>query len=120
MPFQRSASDLTSIASSTPPRPHVCVFLPLDDCPKNHAGLARSPKLGGKAGSTVVSRTFSRCELQEAQLEISQGPVRTSNEASQSRQSPRSRSMCRLGRSEEHTSELQSRRDLVCRLLLEK
>src|SRR5438874_7979784 len=25
-----------------------------------------------------------------------------------------------LGRSEEHTSELQSRRDLVCRLLLEK
>src|SRR5690349_24009354 len=26
----------------------------------------------------------------------------------------------RVGRSEEHTSELQSRRDLVCRLLLEK
>src|SRR5690349_23895074 len=28
--------------------------------------------------------------------------------------------LCRRGRSEEHTSELQSRRDLVCRLLLEK
>src|SRR6267378_5789337 len=28
--------------------------------------------------------------------------------------------MCTCGRSEEHTSELQSRRDLVCRLLLEK
>src|SRR5690349_23890308 len=28
--------------------------------------------------------------------------------------------LCRLRRSEEHTSELQSRRDLVCRLLLEK
>src|SRR5690349_22272900 len=27
---------------------------------------------------------------------------------------------CPAGRSEEHTSELQSRRDLVCRLLLEK
>src|SRR5438874_2828846 len=27
---------------------------------------------------------------------------------------------CRATRSEEHTSELQSRRDLVCRLLLEK
>src|SRR5579871_4537709 len=27
---------------------------------------------------------------------------------------------CGVGRSEEHTSELQSRRDLVCRLLLEK
>src|SRR5690349_23082383 len=29
-------------------------------------------------------------------------------------------SLVRLARSEEHTSELQSRRDLVCRLLLEK
>src|SRR5690349_23943871 len=28
--------------------------------------------------------------------------------------------LARAGRSEEHTSELQSRRDLVCRLLLEK
>src|SRR6266496_6165878 len=31
-----------------------------------------------------------------------------------------SRSPCRVRRPEEHTSELQSRRDLVCRLLLEK
>src|SRR3712207_7458590 len=30
------------------------------------------------------------------------------------------RSPCRAGRSEEHTSELQSRQYLVCRLLLEK
>ena len=28
--------------------------------------------------------------------------------------------ICVIGRSEEHTSELQSRRNLVCRLLLEK
>src|SRR6266496_4875828 len=35
------------------------------------------------------------------------------------RQSARMYICCRL-RSEEHTSELQSRRDLVCRLLLEK
>src|SRR5690349_23014865 len=33
---------------------------------------------------------------------------------------PRPRSSRSRGRSEEHTSELQSRRDLVCRLLLEK
>src|SRR5207247_10617092 len=33
---------------------------------------------------------------------------------------PRSRTEARPGRSEEHTSELQSRVDLVCRLLLEK
>src|SRR5690349_21912506 len=32
----------------------------------------------------------------------------------------RDRGALRRGRSEEHTSELQSRRDLVCRLLLEK
>src|SRR5690349_24255389 len=36
----------------------------------------------------------------------------------QTRNLPRLRMF--LGRSEEHTSELQSRRDLVCRLLLEK
>src|SRR5215475_15953523 len=34
--------------------------------------------------------------------------------------SGRHRSPARLGRSEEHTSELQSRENLVCRLLLEK
>src|SRR5690349_23619287 len=34
------------------------------------------------------------------------------------RSAPGTRDLC--GRSEEHTSELQSRRDLVCRLLLEK
>src|SRR5690349_23033562 len=32
----------------------------------------------------------------------------------------RTRGRARVSRSEEHTSELQSRRDLVCRLLLEK
>src|SRR2546427_2438930 len=35
-------------------------------------------------------------------------------------QSPAHRSGCRLTRSEEHTSELQSQSNLVCRLLLEK
>src|SRR5438874_8958460 len=33
---------------------------------------------------------------------------------------PRISNVSNCGRSEEHTSELQSRRDLVCRLLLEK
>src|SRR5207247_4258087 len=36
------------------------------------------------------------------------------------RQRARQRGRARVGRSEEHTSELQSRVDLVCRLLLEK
>src|SRR5690349_24254977 len=40
--------------------------------------------------------------------------------AKQTVESPGARRHCRGSRSEEHTSELQSRRDLVCRLLLEK
>src|SRR3712207_8629857 len=39
---------------------------------------------------------------------------------SQERKSPNGRQAARRGRSEEHTSELQSRQYLVCRLLLEK
>src|SRR5690606_41716151 len=45
------------------------------------------------------------------------GPVRRRREAEEPLVEPRSR---HLRRSEEHTSELQSRENLVCRLLLEK
>src|SRR5690349_23711951 len=45
------------------------------------------------------------------------GPPETFSPGADHDQRPRSRTMTR---SEEHTSELQSRRDLVCRLLLEK
>src|SRR5438874_3265208 len=51
------------------------------------------------------------------------GPNRSLNTASPAAESEPSVSPwkpCSLSRSEEHTSELQSRRDLVCRLLLEK
>src|SRR5690349_23890775 len=44
---------------------------------------------------------------------------RGANERHQLRNEPKCAD-ARLDRSEEHTSELQSRRDLVCRLLLEK
>src|SRR5690349_22339033 len=46
---------------------------------------------------------------------VSQGRSRSTRLASRS-----NRPWLTPGRSEEHTSELQSRRDLVCRLLLEK
>src|SRR5204863_5995472 len=39
---------------------------------------------------------------------------------SRTRKSDTASATCAVRRSEEHTSELQSRRDLVCRLLLEK
>src|SRR5204863_7857937 len=44
----------------------------------------------------------------------------TTSPAANSTRTPRRRSSPAWPRSEEHTSELQSRRDLVCRLLLEK
>src|SRR6266496_6486005 len=53
-------------------------------------------------------------------------PIRAACEATEFARLPvdaqamRSKPSSRAARSEEHTSELQSRRDLVCRLLLEK
>src|SRR5690349_22182113 len=58
------------------------------------------PSLGGPSSDSTDSRTWR--QSQRAQ------------------RSMRGRSSSRVVRSEEHTSELQSRRDLVCRLLLEK
>src|SRR5690349_24780396 len=49
------------------------------------------------------------------------GPRSRPSRARRARRSPRAAARPgRAARSEEHTSELQSRRDLVCRLLLEK
>src|SRR5690349_24122907 len=53
-------------------------------------------------------------------LPISSPVARAKRMPSRSRSMPRSRPGRAEARSEEHTSELQSRRDLVCRLLLEK
>src|SRR5438874_12751381 len=47
-------------------------------------------------------------------------PQRGRNDARAGERQPRGHRQRGDGRSEEHTSELQSRRDLVCRLLLEK
>src|SRR5204863_9192387 len=52
-------------------------------------------------------------------VERSQRSVRT-RDMKNRREPPEFRDLRRRVRSEEHTSELQSRRDLVCRLLLEK
>src|SRR6202043_2493193 len=47
-------------------------------------------------------------------------PISAARCAGSATTSPRHSITCRAGRSEEHTSELQSRPHLVCRLLLEK
>src|SRR5206468_6416372 len=75
------------------------------------------PHLGGVACShvTALSHGISPSPLpcSPRRAATARGPVRPSRSIP-SRPSPTSR------RSEEHTSELQSRSDLVCRLLLEK
>src|SRR5690349_24220879 len=48
------------------------------------------------------------------------GEYRVVEDQEHAREKCRDRRKRKFGRSEEHTSELQSRRDLVCRLLLEK
>src|SRR5690349_24197537 len=68
--------------------------------------------------------TLFRSVLATAQAEQTVHAVlragRGAHEAVARRDGPREHHDRRGGRSEEHTSELQSRRDLVCRLLLEK
>src|SRR2546421_9116187 len=66
----------------------------------------------GKRGDRCLSRA-SRADAGRAMPEVSE-------RAHQSTRAGISRLSSLLLRSEEHTSELQSRSDLVCRLLLEK
>src|SRR5438105_11484839 len=81
-------------------------------------------------GSFFFSLLFFQCS--RAHRDLHSFPTRRSSDLRASRVRLSSRSSCRLDyprrsrrvkvakRSEEHTSELQSRVDLVCRLLLEK
>src|SRR3712207_7018663 len=67
----------------------------------------------------LPSRTQSRAEPRAARA--SRRSRRRSTGSRANSRGKRSRTSCgRPGRSEEHTSELQSRQYLVCRLLLEK
>src|SRR5690349_23632718 len=69
--------------------------------------LRRPPRSTLFPYTTLFRSPLSRC------------PLRSGGRSPPSR-SRSARTSGRLRRSEEHTSELQSRRDLVCRLLLEK
>src|SRR5690349_24181961 len=62
--------------------------------------------------SPVEVQYLSRCNTRSGKTQDSRGWARV--------RSPAVPDSPAFGRSEEHTSELQSRRDLVCRLLLEK
>src|SRR5690349_22692964 len=62
---------------------------------------------------TAGAITIPAKKLSEIARELPPAPVKVATSGEQ-------RVTIDCGRSEEHTSELQSRRDLVCRLLLEK
>src|SRR5207249_10206500 len=75
--------------------------------------LFRSIRLGGDQSAAASS-------LRERGYEGRTLPLAGSRRAISARAPPRRAHFSVPGRSEEHTSELQSRFDLVCRLLLEK
>src|SRR5206468_10942611 len=71
-----------------------------------------------------VSRRLSRPRRKDCRWDLakqrSRGPVYTARDSGGRPNAGKNRAATSLFRSEEHTSELQSRSDLVCRLLLEK
>src|SRR3712207_8349133 len=87
----------------------MCFFLMIRRPPRStlfpYTTLFRSQTERVRAGATEYQRSGTRCTVGNADG----AEVDAFNEADEAR-----------GRSEEHTSELQSRQYLVCRLLLEK
>src|SRR5690606_41544912 len=80
-----------------------------------YATLFRSrPATPGSAGWSPACPRNSRCRCGSRQRRCSTRSARDRRKRPKCAPRPRGR------RSEEHTSELQSREDLVCRLLLEK
>src|SRR5690606_40317874 len=93
-------------------------------CARSHCSFVQSISL---RCSSCLSRTPTSAQLYHARFQRSStcGPCSSRQSTSRCRVSRnvrprRSGRRCALCRSEEHTSELQSRENLVCRLLLEK
>src|ERR1039458_10641051 len=80
---------------------------------RSRMGRMAGPDSSSGAASTSASKTTSALEYRRGKLGRWGGRLRTCRVRIQA-------AMSRVIRSEEHTSELQSLRHLVCRLLLEK
>src|SRR5207249_12314630 len=95
-------------------RPTSSTLFPYTTLFRSHDEPPRESRAGAEAGLGVDWQGIGALQPQRALLQPHPVPARTAED-------PRSpgRSSA-AGRSEEHTSELQSRFDLVCRLLLEK
>src|SRR5690606_41447234 len=103
-----------SLCFQVPPTPCISTLSLHDALPiSGHAGGTRTCLLPGHRGSSRRSRTRRPGSARRSWLLLC--PFRT---RSRTRLDPAS--AWQWTRSEEHTSELQSRENLVCRLLLEK
>src|SRR5206468_10351489 len=100
---------LLYLMSTLTPRPPRSTLFP-------YTTLFRS---AGRGGRSVLARADAQREVPRRRAPGKRPPVRTGVEEARKRFLFVGRWPV-PGRSEEHTSELQSRSDLVCRLLLEK
>src|SRR3989454_1140428 len=81
---------------------------------------AKSSTNRNESSSPVSTRSVSGDGTSMWSLSVNSAPIRASRSAPTAIGSGRSKGWSFIGRSEEHTSELQSPCNLVCRLLLEK
>src|SRR5438874_2984957 len=79
----------------------------------NHMAFSGSPRWMAIAPSALAPRSATLDQARMDTLHCAAGSPRRQGKGKR-------RPAASYARSEEHTSELQSRRDLVCRLLLEK
>src|SRR5690606_42143204 len=95
-----------------PPRPPRPTLFPYTTLFRSHGRLQ---ELRDWQGFVTQPKQIELCERMEYLAEQSLDPQLKANRIKELQTEWRA-----LGRSEEHTSELQSRENLVCRLLLEK
>src|SRR5262249_61869121 len=103
-----------SSSSSTPPPPPISPLFPYTTLFRSHG---RVPARGRRAGSRSLRRRSASRARRTARLRFR---PRRSRGAARLRSLRAAVAAGTGGRSEEHTSELQSLTNLVCRLLLEK
>src|SRR5206468_10996465 len=102
---------------------HILLTFPVHDTPTApisplslHDALPISSSASARRAAASVSILAASCRYPSTRVTRSARMRRYGRQSSRQRTSASRRKM----RSEEHTSELQSRSDLVCRLLLEK
>src|SRR5690606_39944912 len=105
----------SALAALPAPSTTLLSTLSLHDALPISLSSSASARIASRCSRTSANTSSTRCAIVGSCFSCAQW-----NERICSRSSPTSESPCRSTRSEEHTCELQSRENLVCRLLLEK